>query len=272
MLTVLALVGALAVLFVAAAVATHEGDVLRDAPRDAADLDLPDGPLQPEDVADVRLGLALRGYRMDEVDHLLERVVADLVARGGRVRELEAALAAVTDRQQRAIDLLDATVEAERNDATVAVRDTDLAEAERNDATVAVRDADLAEAERNDATVAVRDADLAEARHRSREAAAELEAQSVVAPPLAGRGRFLGIRVRTTEGERTDRRPADSGTADRGTADRGAADRGAAGSGTADSGTPDTPTSDCPVAGERAVPGEEHHSAPDRVGGDSSRP
>ncbi len=250
MLTVLALVGALAVLFVAAAVATHEGDVLRDAPRDAADLDLPDGPLQPEDVADVRLGLALRGYRMDEVDHLLERVVADLVARGGRVRELEAALAAVTDRQQRAIDLLDATVEAERNDATVAVRDTDLAEAERNDATVAVRDADLAEA-----------------RHRSREAAAELEAQSVVAPPLAGRGRFLGIRVRTTEGERTDRRPAD-----RGTADRGAADRGAAGSGTADSGTPDTPTSDCPVAGERAVPGEEHHSAPDRVGGDSSRP
>ena len=233
MLTVLALVGALAVLFVAAAVATHEGDVLRDAPRDAADLDLPDGPLQPEDVADVRLGLALRGYRMDEVDHLLERVVADLVARGGRVRELEAALAAVTDRQQRANDLLDATVEAERCDATVAVRD----------------------------------ADLAEAQHRSREAAAELEAQSAVAPPLGGRGRFLGIRVRTTEGERTDRGAADSGTTDRGPVDSGAANRG-----TVDSEMPDSATSDCPVAGERAVPGEEHHSASDRVGGDSSRP
>ena len=250
MLTVLALVGALAVLFVAAAVATHEGDVLRDAPHDAADLDLPDGPLQPEDVADVRLGLALRGYRMDEVDHLLERVVADLVARGGRVRELEAALAAVTDRQQRANDLLDATVEAERCDATVAVRD-----------------ADLAEAESNDATVAVRDADLAEAQHRSREAAAELEAQSAVAPPLGGRGRFLGIRVRTTEGERTDRGAADSGTTDRGPVDSGAANRG-----TVDSEMPDSATSDCPVAGERAVPGEEHHSASDRVGGDSSRP
>ena len=249
MLTVLALVGALAVLFVAAAVSTREGDVLRDAPRDAADLDLPAGPLQPEDVADVRLGLALRGYRMDEVDHLLERVVADLVARDGRVGELEAALAAVTDRQLRATELPGATPD-------------------------------------------VTSADLDVARRRSLEAAAELETQAAVAPPLAGRGRFVGVRVRTAEGERLDRRPADTGTADRGkadtgtagsgtadretadtgTADRETADRGAAGSERADSGTPDIGTSDRPVAGERAVPGEEHHSAPDRVGGDSSRP
>ena len=229
MLTVLALVGSLAVLFVAAAVSTREGDVLRDAPRDALDLDLPAGPLQPEDVADVRLGLALRGYRMDEVDHLLERVVADLVARDGRVGELEAALAAVTDRQLRATELPGATPD-------------------------------------------VTSADLDVARRRSLEAAAELEAQAAVAPPLAGRGRFVGVRVRTAEGERLDRRSADTGTADRETADRETADRGAAGSERADSGTPDIGTPDRPVAGERAVPGEEHHSAPDRVGGDSSRP
>ena len=229
MLTVLALVGSLAVLFVAAAVSTREGDVLRDAPRDALDLDLPAGPLQPEDVADVRLGLALRGYRMDEVDHLLERVVADLVARDGRVGELEAALAAVTDRQLRATELPGATPD-------------------------------------------VTSTDLDVARRRSLEAAAELEAQAAVAPPLAGRGRFVGVRVRTAEGERLDRRSADTGTADRETADRETADRGAAGSERADSGTPDIGTPDRPVAGERAVPGEEHHSAPDRVGGDSSRP
>lgn len=35
---------------------------------------LPDGPLRPEDLRRVRFPLALRGYRMDEVDALLARL------------------------------------------------------------------------------------------------------------------------------------------------------------------------------------------------------
>jgi DivIVA domain-containing protein len=35
---------------------------------------LPDGPLRPEDLRRVRFPLALRGYRMEEVDALLARL------------------------------------------------------------------------------------------------------------------------------------------------------------------------------------------------------
>lgn len=80
-LTVLAVLGVLVVLFIAAAVATRDGDVLLDAPPDGADLDLPTGPLQPEDVRMVRFGMALRGYRMAEVDAVLDRLAAELAER-----------------------------------------------------------------------------------------------------------------------------------------------------------------------------------------------
>ncbi|QCX26774.1 DivIVA domain-containing protein [Nocardioides jishulii] len=36
----------------------------------------PSGPLSPDDLRGVRFTLALRGYRMDEVDALLDRVAA----------------------------------------------------------------------------------------------------------------------------------------------------------------------------------------------------
>ena len=81
MLTVLSVLAVLAVLFVAAAVATREGPILADAPGDVADLGLPDGPLQAEDVQAVRFGLAVRGYRMAEVDAVLDRVVKELTDR-----------------------------------------------------------------------------------------------------------------------------------------------------------------------------------------------
>lgn len=90
MLTVLGILAALVVLFVAASVATREGDLLLETPRDAADLDLPGGPLQPEDLATVRFGMAVRGYRMSEVDAVLDRVQAELSSRDARVHELEA--------------------------------------------------------------------------------------------------------------------------------------------------------------------------------------
>ena len=59
---------------------------------DQAELDLPAGSLQPEDIGAVRLGMALRGYRMSEVDGLLDRVVAELADRDARLTQLEASL------------------------------------------------------------------------------------------------------------------------------------------------------------------------------------
>lgn len=87
----LAVLGVLAVLFVAALVATRDGELLVDAPRDRADLDLPDDrAVAADDLERVRLPMALRGYRMREVDDLLDRVTAELRARDDRIAELEA--------------------------------------------------------------------------------------------------------------------------------------------------------------------------------------
>jgi DivIVA domain-containing protein len=87
-LTVLSILGVLAVLFAAAAVATREGPILAEAPADIADVVLPPGPLQPEDLHSIRFGLAIRGYRMDEVDRVLERAAAEIGERDARIAEL----------------------------------------------------------------------------------------------------------------------------------------------------------------------------------------
>ena len=71
MVTVLALLGVVLVLFVAAVVATREDQAMVDAPQDLPDLGLPAGPLEPQDVAAVRFSMAPRGYRMSEVDAVL---------------------------------------------------------------------------------------------------------------------------------------------------------------------------------------------------------
>ncbi len=91
MVTVLALLGVLGVLFVAAVLATREGGELAPAPPDVADLALPERPLAPEDVAAVRFPLAARGYRMAEVDVALERLAEELRDRDRRIALLEAA-------------------------------------------------------------------------------------------------------------------------------------------------------------------------------------
>jgi DivIVA domain-containing protein len=58
---------------------------------DAADVELPTGPLQPEDLRAVRFALAVRGYRMDEVDRVIERAATELAERDRRILELEQA-------------------------------------------------------------------------------------------------------------------------------------------------------------------------------------
>ena len=88
MVTVLALLGVLAVLFLAAVVATRGGAQLADAPPDAADLAMPDGPLRSSDVEALRFPLAVRGYRMAEVDAALERLADELAARDRLIADL----------------------------------------------------------------------------------------------------------------------------------------------------------------------------------------
>lgn len=49
-----------------------------------------DRALVPADLEAVDLGVGLRGYRMDEVDELLDRVALELAERDERIAELEA--------------------------------------------------------------------------------------------------------------------------------------------------------------------------------------
>ena len=52
----------------------------------------PDGEVDRPAVDGLRFSLALRGYRMDEVDDVLDRLVDELDRRGERISELEARL------------------------------------------------------------------------------------------------------------------------------------------------------------------------------------
>jgi len=89
-LTILVLLTVLAVLFAAAALLTSDRPLLAEAPPDTADLGLPAGPVRPEDVAALRLSMAPRGYRMAEVDEVLDRLTAELADRDRRLAQLEA--------------------------------------------------------------------------------------------------------------------------------------------------------------------------------------
>lgn len=79
----------------AALVALGGGGSLPEAERDRLSVRLPlDRPLVRSDVDTLRFPMALRGYRMDEVDDVLDRLGAELALRDGRVAELDAALTA----------------------------------------------------------------------------------------------------------------------------------------------------------------------------------
>ena len=76
---VVALIGGVAV------VATGRGGSMIEAYDDRPDALVPaDGPLTASDLRGVRFTTAFRGYRMSEVDALLDRLAADLEPRDAR--------------------------------------------------------------------------------------------------------------------------------------------------------------------------------------------
>ena len=94
-MTLVFMIAAIAVIAVVAMLAVGRLGELPDAEGDRAPLALPDDrPLDGDDVDGVRFAVGLRGYRMDEVDDVLDRLSDDLAARDARIAELESQLAA----------------------------------------------------------------------------------------------------------------------------------------------------------------------------------
>ncbi|WP_377269547.1 DivIVA domain-containing protein [Peterkaempfera sp. SMS 1(5)a] len=88
----------------AALVALGAGGSMPDAVPDRVSARLPEErPLGRADIDELRLPMALRGYRMDEVDDVLDRLGAELALRDARIAELEAAAAG--DRAGRTLTL-----------------------------------------------------------------------------------------------------------------------------------------------------------------------
>lgn len=89
MVTLLGVLGVVAVLFATAVLVTRGDPLLAPAPPDRADLVLPDRAVTADDVRAVRLSLAPRGYRMREVDAVLARLADELAARDARLAAFE---------------------------------------------------------------------------------------------------------------------------------------------------------------------------------------
>jgi len=72
-------------------VSLGRSDGLAEEELDDVIVDLPeDRPLLASDVDSVRLPLALRGYRMADVDLVLDRLSAELATRDAQIRQLKA--------------------------------------------------------------------------------------------------------------------------------------------------------------------------------------
>ena len=90
------MLAAFVVITVVALVAVGRLDAtLPDVEPDLPPLALPDArPLAQADVDGVRFGVGVRGYRMDEVDDVLDRLGREVADRDLRIAELEQRLAA----------------------------------------------------------------------------------------------------------------------------------------------------------------------------------
>ncbi|HEX5565698.1 MAG TPA: DivIVA domain-containing protein [Streptomyces sp.] len=80
---------------------------LAEAPPDRLDAPLPsDRPVHRSDLDALRLPMAVRGYRMAEVDDVLDRLGAELAERDARIAELETFLAGAQAAAMGRSDLL----------------------------------------------------------------------------------------------------------------------------------------------------------------------
>jgi DivIVA domain-containing protein len=84
-LAVLLLAG---MLFGVAAVSVGHGSAMSDAAPDRRDPLLPGRRIAPEDVEGLRFTMAVRGYRMDEVDAVLDRLSTELSVRDAELSRL----------------------------------------------------------------------------------------------------------------------------------------------------------------------------------------
>jgi DivIVA domain-containing protein len=88
------LIALVAVVAAVAMAVLGDGGSLRDSEPDRIDDRLPpDRPLLRSDIDAVRLPVAVRGYRMLDVDEVLDRLGAELAERDARIAELQSALA-----------------------------------------------------------------------------------------------------------------------------------------------------------------------------------
>jgi len=79
---IVVVIGALSVVLVS------RGETMAEVYDDRPDSTIPAGrPLTADDLRHIRFSTAVRGYRMDEVDALLSRLRADLLARDDRDRD-----------------------------------------------------------------------------------------------------------------------------------------------------------------------------------------
>lgn len=93
MVVVEVLVVALVLFAVVAIASGRHRSSMADFPPDTVPRNLPeDRPVFPSDVERVRFDLALRGYRMDQVDEVLDRLADELTARDARIAELTGAV------------------------------------------------------------------------------------------------------------------------------------------------------------------------------------
>jgi DivIVA domain-containing protein len=78
------------IVFGIAAVAAGRGGTLGEAYPDRPDLPLPpDRPLRADDLDVLRFSVGFRGYRMDEVDEVLDRITSELESRDKHIAELD---------------------------------------------------------------------------------------------------------------------------------------------------------------------------------------
>lgn len=81
-------------IFLLVSFAFGRGEVLAPVPPDAVPVELPESrPVVADDLRLLRLPVVLRGYRMHEVDWVLDRLAAELELRDTEIARLRAELA-----------------------------------------------------------------------------------------------------------------------------------------------------------------------------------